>query len=136
ILRWIDSHNAAQWLSIDHCAESLGQQAFGLLSKFFPGKPVIMMPMFRLALLTTTALTVVHLASPVAHARNADAPLVVAQAAPPAETGPDGKPKQPPKGPPPAAAPPHAAPPAAPPHPPAPPVAAPPPHPAPPPPAA
>lgn len=79
----------------------------------------------RFVLLATTALTAMQFASSASQAQNAP-PLVVAQAQP-QETGPDGKPKQPPKGPaaappaspgrpagpPPAAAPPH--PPAAPP---------------------
>ncbi|HEX9470310.1 MAG TPA: OmpA family protein, partial [Bradyrhizobium sp.] len=108
----------------------------------------------RLVLLATTALTVAQLGSTPSHAQTA--PLVVAQATPKEELGPDGKPKQPskeaPKGappkaaPPPAAAPPKEAPKAAPPPPPAappkeaprpvPPAAAPPPKPTPPPPAA
>src|SRR6202035_2104463 len=136
--RVIGSHNAAQRLSTDHFADPARPTGCWSIVKIFSGTQVIM-TMFRFALLATTALTVAHLAIPAAQARNADAPLVVAQGAPPAETGPDGKPKQPPKGtppkggptPPPAAAPPHPAPPpppaAAPPHPPAPPPAAPPP---------
>src|SRR5258708_6444975 len=81
----------------------------------------------RLVLLATTALTVAQLGSTPSHAQTA--PLVVAQATPKEELGPDGKPKQPskeaPKGappkaaPPPAAAPPKEAPKAAPPPPPA-----------------
>ncbi|MGY3078222.1 hypothetical protein ACVWZZ_004630, partial [Bradyrhizobium sp. LM6.10] len=59
----------------------------------------------RFVLLATTALTAMQLANSASHAQSA-APLVVAQAQP-QETGPDGKPKQPPKGPP-AAAPPAA----------------------------
>ncbi|WP_079540686.1 OmpA family protein [Bradyrhizobium lablabi] len=84
----------------------------------------------RLVLLATTALTVTQLAAAPSHAQTA--PLVVAQAAPKEELGPDGKPKpkEAPKGAPPKAAPP--APPAAPP---AKPAAPPPPPPPPPPPA-
>ena len=52
----------------------------------------------RFVLLATTALTAMQFASSASHAQSA--PLVVAQAQP--ELGPDGKPKQPPKGPPPA----------------------------------
>jgi Spy/CpxP family protein refolding chaperone len=51
----------------------------------------------RLVLLATTALTAMQLATSASHAQTA--PLVVAQA--PQEVGPDGKPKQPPKGEPP-----------------------------------
>src|SRR3954462_14030368 len=94
----------------------------------------------RLVLLATTAITAMPIASSVSHAQTA--PIVMAQAAPPAsEVGPDGKPKpkEGAKGPPPGAAPPPAAPPppAAAPRPappPPPPAAAPPPRPAPPPP--
>ncbi|RXG93846.1 OmpA family protein, partial [Bradyrhizobium zhanjiangense] len=74
----------------------------------------------RFVLLATTALTAMQFASSASHAQSAP-PLVVAQAQP-QETGPDGKPKQPPKGPPAAAPParPTTPPPAAaPPHPPA-----------------
>jgi hypothetical protein len=95
------------------------------------------MTKLRLLLLATTALTALQFVSAPSHAQTA--PLVMAQAK--EELGPDGKPKQPPKGAPPpgrpappAAAPPHPAPPAAPPPPhPAPPAAAPPPRPTPPP---
>src|SRR5258707_1226452 len=101
------------------------------------------MTKLRLVLLATTALTAMQFASAASHAQSA--PLVVAQQQPQGEVGPDGKPKQPPKGPPaqqpparpappPAAAPPRPAPPpppaAAPPRPPPPPPPAPPPHPA------
>jgi hypothetical protein len=125
----LDRHNLAQgYRLIAPSTRSINK----LLSNFFQGHGFIMTK-FRLALLTTTALTVAQLAGPLAHAQNANAPVVVAQAAPPGETGPDGKPKQPPKGPPPKAAPPPAA---APPPRPAPPAAAPPPPPPPPHPAA
>src|ERR1700755_2193387 len=63
----------------------------------------------RLVRRATTALTAMQFASSVAHAQSA--PIVVAQAK--EELGPDGKPKQPPKGPPPAANPPAPPPPAA-----------------------
>ncbi|WP_063685147.1 OmpA family protein [Bradyrhizobium stylosanthis] len=76
----------------------------------------------RFVLLATSALTAMQLANTASHAQGAS-PLVVAQAQPQQETGPDGKPKQPPKGPP------GAAPPAAPARPAAPPPAAAPPHP-------
>jgi len=79
----------------------------------------------RLLLLATTALTALQFASVSSHAQSA--PLVVAQAAPKEELGPDGKPKQPPKGAPPKGAPPKPAPPPPPPPRPAPPAAAPPP---------
>ncbi|MGY8639002.1 OmpA family protein, partial [Bradyrhizobium sp. 14AA] len=74
----------------------------------------------RFVLLATTALTAMQFASSASHAQSA--PLVIAQAQP-QETGPDGKPKQPPKeapkGPPPAARPAAPPPAAAPTHPPA-----------------
>lgn len=64
------------------------------------------MTKLRLALLATTTLTAMQLATTPSHAQSA--PTVVAQKE---ELGPDGKPKQPPKGPPPAKqAPPAAAP--------------------------
>ncbi|HTO63345.1 MAG TPA: OmpA family protein [Bradyrhizobium sp.] len=100
------------------------------------------MTRIRFVLLATTALTATSIASTASFAQAAS--VVVAQAGqPPGEVGPDGKPRQPPKGgqpqppgrppAPPAAQPPH--PPAPPPHPaPPPPPAAAPPHPAPPPP--
>ncbi|MBS0528616.1 MAG: OmpA family protein [Proteobacteria bacterium] len=66
----------------------------------------------RLMLLATSALTLAPLMTTPSHAQSA--PVTLAQAAPSAETGPDGKPKAPPKGPPPKAAPPaHTAPPPA-----------------------
>src|SRR5512135_2790575 len=80
----------------------------------------------RLVLLATTALTAMQLIASPSHAQTA--PLVMAQAK--EELGPDGRPKQPPKGaPPPRPAPPAAAPPrpAPPPPPPPPPHVAPPP---------
>ncbi len=80
----------------------------------------IIMTNLRLVLLATTALTAMQFASPASHAQTA--PIVVAQAK--EELGPDGKPKQPPKGAPPKGAPPKAAP--TPPRPPAPPAVAPP----------
>ncbi|MDB5631813.1 MAG: hypothetical protein JWR49_668, partial [Tardiphaga sp.] len=68
------------------------------------------MTKFRLVLLATTALSVTQFAAPVSHALNADASIVVAQAAPPAPEGePKAPPKAPPKGPPPGAAPPRPA---------------------------
>jgi len=82
----------------------------------------------RLVLLATTALTVMQFASTASHAQTA--PIVVAQAK--EELGPDGKPKQPPKGAPPKAAPAKPAPPKAVPPPPKPPAAQPPQRPAPP----
>src|ERR1700761_3963059 len=97
------------------------------------------MTKLRLLLLATTALTALQFASAPSHAQTA--PTVMAQAK--EELGPDGKPKQPPKGaPPPRPAPPAAAPPRpappqprpAPPPPPPPHAAPPPPHVAPPPP--
>jgi len=66
------------------------------------------MTKLRLLLLATTALTAMQLIGSPSHAQTA--PLVMAQAR--EELGPDGKPKQPPKGAPPARpAPPAAAPP-------------------------
>ena len=53
----------------------------------------------RFVLLATTALTAMQFASPPSHAQGALPPLVVAQAQPQGEVGPDGRPKQPPKGP-------------------------------------
>src|ERR1700722_9692693 len=108
-----------------------------LPAKTFPGTETIMTKL-RLLLLATSALSAMQFVSSPSHAQTA--PLVVAQAK--EELGPDGKPKQPPKGAP-KEAPPKGAPPpgrpappaGAPPHP-APPAAAPPPRPAPPPPAA
>jgi outer membrane protein OmpA-like peptidoglycan-associated protein len=68
------------------------------------------MTKLRLVLLATTALTALHFAHSPSHAQTA--PLVVAQAAPKEELGPDGKPKkEAPKAAPPKAAPPAAAPP-------------------------
>src|ERR1700754_2461038 len=64
------------------------------------------MTKLRLVLLATTALTAMQFASTTSHAQSA--PIVVAQAK--EELGPDGKPKQPPKG----AQPPAKGPPAAP----------------------
>ncbi|MGC2316899.1 MAG: OmpA family protein, partial [Bradyrhizobium sp.] len=61
------------------------------------------MTRLRLALLATTALTTMQFAAAPSHAQAA--PLVMAQAAPAGEVGPDGKPKAPPKAAPPAAAP-------------------------------
>src|ERR1700730_16273738 len=92
------------------------------LPRFSPG-PEIIMTKLRLVLLATTALTALQFVHSSSHAQTA--PLVVAQAAPKEELGPDGKPKHPPKAQPPAA-PPKAAPPppppaAAPPRPPTPP---------------
>src|SRR5271156_1564665 len=72
----------------------------------FPGTKIIMTKL-RLVLLATSALTAMQFASNASHAQSA--PIVVAQAK--EELGPDGKPKQPPKGAPPKAAPPAAAPP-------------------------
>ncbi|MCC8937389.1 OmpA family protein, partial [Bradyrhizobium sp. Arg68] len=51
------------------------------------------MTKLRLVLLATTALTVSQFAASASHAQTA--PLVVAQAQPREETGPDGRPKQP-----------------------------------------
>jgi outer membrane protein OmpA-like peptidoglycan-associated protein len=68
------------------------------------------MTKLRLVLLATTALTALHFVHSPSHAQTA--PLVVAQAAPKEELGPDGKPKkEAPKAAPPKAAPPAAAPP-------------------------
>ncbi|QFI73775.1 OmpA family protein [Bradyrhizobium betae] len=71
----------------------------------------------RFVLLATTALTAMPFASSASYAQSTAAPIVIAQAGPAGEVGPDGKPKQPPKGP--AAPPPPAAKPPAPPPPPA-----------------
>ncbi|WP_080890901.1 OmpA family protein [Bradyrhizobium elkanii] len=79
------------------------------------------MTKLRLVLLATTALTVMQFATSASHAQTS--PLVVAQAQPKEETGPDGKPKPRPERPAPGA-PAHPAPPAAAPHPQAPPPAA------------
>src|SRR5271156_2833507 len=59
----------------------------------FPGTEITMTKL-RLVLLATTALTAMQFASTASHAQSA--PIVVAQAK--EELGPDGKPKQPPKG--------------------------------------
>ena len=79
---------------------------------FFRGTKTIMTKL-RLVLLATTAMTAMQFVSAPSHAQTA--PLVMAQAQPNPELGPDGKPKPPPKGAPPKAAPPpaHPAPPAA-----------------------
>ncbi|QDP22923.1 OmpA family protein [Bradyrhizobium cosmicum] len=71
----------------------------------------------RFVLLATTALTAMQFVSSASHAQGTAAPIVIAQGGPAGEVGPDGKPKQPPKGP--AAPPPPAARPPAPPPPPA-----------------
>src|ERR1700722_16430365 len=75
----------------------------------FPRRTKTIMTKLRLVLLATTALTAMQFVSAPSHAQTA--PLVIAQAAPAGELGPDAKPKQPPKGAPPKAAPPKAAPP-------------------------
>src|ERR1700754_533388 len=86
----------------------------------------------RLVLLATTALTAAQFATLPLHAQTA--PVLMAQAGPPAGESKEAPPKQPPKAAPPRPGPPGAAPPPRPAPPPAPPAAAPPPRPAPPPP--
>src|ERR1700754_4229897 len=86
----------------------------------------------RLVLLATTALTAAQFATLPSHAQTA--PVLMAQAGPPAGESKEAPPKQPQKAPPPRPGPPGAAPPPRPAPPPAPPAAAPPPRPAPPPP--
>src|SRR3954451_14488667 len=119
----------------DRCIAGSGEQNVST-ARFSTEDPAHMTSL-RLLLLATTALTAMQFASSASHAQNA--PLVLAQAD--RDVGPDGKPKQPPRGaqpPPPAAAPQRPAPPpppaaAPPPHPTPPPAAAPPPRPTPPP---